>query len=77
MLTSRASSVRKAITKRATLTALSKTEKEILKYFKEESIGVECEPKCGNCQCGKCALGSKQMSLKDEKEYNKMLEKMI
>ena len=77
VLTSRASSVRKAITKRATLTALTKTDKEILKYFKEESIGVECEPKCGNCQCGKCALGSKQMSLKDEKEYNKMLEKMI
>ena len=37
------------------------TDKEILKFFKEESIGAECNPKCGGCQCGKCPLGTKQM----------------
>ena len=44
-------------------------EKKLLKCFHEESIGVECSPKCGNCQCRKCALGSKKMSLRDEREY--------
>ena len=43
--------------------------KDLLEYFKEESIGVECSPKCGNCICGKCALGSKKMSLANERKY--------
>ena len=55
----------------------SLTDNEILKYFKEESIGAECNPKCGSCQCGKCPLGSKPMSIKEEKEYNKFLENMF
>ena len=32
---------------------------------------MHCEPKCGGCQCGKCTVGSKQMSLKDEREYER------
>ena len=55
----------------------SLSDKEILKFFKEESIGAECNPKCGNCECGKCALGSKPMSIKDEKEYAKFRKNMF
>ena len=46
----------------------SKQEKEFLDLFKEEMIRAECSPRCGGCQCGHCATGSKQMSLKEEKE---------
>ena len=52
-----------------TVTNTSRVDQNLLDYFKEESIGVECNPQCGNCLCGKCALGTKQMSLKDERDY--------
>ena len=48
----------------------AKTDKEIFEFFKQENIGAECSPKCGNCRCGKCPPGGKQMSLKYEKDYN-------
>ena len=35
-----------------------------------ENIGVTCQPECGGCRCGKCHVGGKEMSLKDEREYN-------
>ena len=53
------------------------TDKEILKHFKEESIGAECSPRCGNCECGKCALGGKQMSLKEERDYKMFKDNMF
>ena len=53
------------------------TDKEILQFFKEESIGAECTPKCGNCECGRCPLGMKPMSLKDEKEYKRFRDNMF
>ena len=55
----------------------SLTDKEILKYFKEESIGAECNPKCGSCECGKCPLGSRLISLKEEREYQKFRKNMF
>ena len=60
----------RAVMKEISYTHTAKTDKEILDFFREENIGVECNPRCGNCQCGKCALGTKQMSLKDERDYN-------
>ena len=53
----------------ATYTTPAMSEKKLLDYFLEENIGVECRPRCGGCRCGKCATGAKQMSIKDEKEY--------
>ena len=41
----------------------------IEKFFEIEGLGVRCEPKCGSCKCGRCHPGGKDMSLKDEKEY--------
>ena len=35
-----------------------------------EGLGVECKPKCGGCKCGKCHLGCKNMTLKEEREYH-------
>ena len=66
----------RAIMKEVTHSHTAKTDREILDFFKEENIGAECSPKCGNCQCGKCALGGKQMSLKDERDYNLFLNHM-
>ena len=66
----------RAVLKEVTHTHTAKTDREILDFFKEESIGAECSPKCGNCLCGKCPLGGKQMSLKDEKDYNNFFEHM-
>jgi len=55
----------------------SLTDREILKHFKEESIGSECNPKCGNCECGRCPLGVKQISIKEEREYQKFRRNMF
>ena len=48
---------------------LCSASKDFLNYFKEESVGVDCNPRCGNCQCGSCAIGGKLKSLKEEREY--------
>ena len=53
------------------------TDQEILTMFREDKIGAECNPKCGGCQCGKCPLGSKTMSIKEEKEYKKFCQNMF
>ena len=37
-------------------------------FFTIESLGVECNPKCGSCRCGKCAIGGKNYTLKEERE---------
>ena len=38
-----------------------------------ESLGVQCEPKCGSCKCGNCPIGGKPYNLKEEREL-KMIE---
>ena len=60
-----------------TLITKTLTDREILKFFREESIGAETNPKCGSCECGKCALGTQQMSLKEEREYKKFRQNMF
>ena len=42
----------------------------IEEFFKVESLGVRCNPRCGGCQCGKCHPGGKDMTLKEEKELD-------
>ena len=61
----------KTAVKSATLISTAKSEKEFLDFFKQDNIGVECNPKCGGCRCGQCPVGSKPMSLKDEREYER------
>ena len=55
----------RATVRNAAQTNVSKSDREFLDFFKEESIGVECSPRCGGCRCGTCATGSKQMSIKN------------
>ena len=45
-------------------------------FFSVESLGVECQPRCGSCQCGTCALGSKNCTLKEQKELE-LIEKNL
>ena len=47
----------------------TRSDNLILDYFREENIGVDCVPRCGNCQCGHCAFGGKRMSLQNERKY--------
>ena len=61
----------RAAVKSATQVASARTEKDFLDFFKEDNIGVGCNPKCGGCRCGQCPVGAKPMSLKDEREYEK------
>ncbi len=49
------------------------TEIESLKgsldrFFDIESLGTSCEPKCGNCKCGKCPIGNKMYTIREERE---------
>ena len=37
-------------------------------FFDIEEMGVNCTPKCGGCKCGKCPLGGKNYSIKEERE---------
>lgn len=39
-------------------------------FFETESLGVDCSPKCGSCKCGKCPIGGKQFTLKEEREQH-------
>ena len=41
-----------------------------------ENIGVTCQPQCRGCSCGKCHIGGKDMSIKDEREY-RLIESKI
>ena len=46
-----------------------KTEGSLEQFQSIEGLGVSCTPKCGACRCGKCHPGGKDMTLKEEKEY--------
>ena len=37
-------------------------------FFDVEGLGVTCSPKCGSCRCGKCAIGEKDFTIKEERE---------
>ena len=39
-------------------------------FLEREELGTSSSPKCGSCKCGNCHPGGKQMSLKEENEYN-------
>lgn len=45
-------------------------------FFTIENLGVECTPRCGGCKCGKCPLGAKNYSLKEEKELQLIEENL-
>ena len=59
------------ITKTQEFTAETKStvaHREFLEWWKWDSIGAACEPKCGGCRCGNCQPGGKEMTLSEERE---------
>jgi len=50
------------------------TSKEVLEWWRWDSIGAACEPKCGGCRCGTCQPGGKEMTLVEERELEKIKE---
>lgn len=47
---------------------VSTSSRDFLEWWKWDSIGAACEPKCGGCRCGNCQPGGKEMSLAEERE---------
>ena len=37
-------------------------------FFQCEEMGVRCYPECGGCKCGKCPIGGKEFTIKEERE---------
>ncbi|XP_038055192.1 uncharacterized protein LOC119727399 [Patiria miniata] len=37
-------------------------------FIRLEGMGVDCNPRCCSCRCGKCPIGSKDFTLKEERE---------
>ena len=50
------------------------TNKEVLEWFKWDSIGAACDPQCGGCKCGRCPPGGKEMTLGEERDLEKIKE---
>ena len=67
----------RAVVKSVTAVSSASVERELLNFFEDDSIGVDANPKCGNCQCGQCIVGEKPMSLKMEKLYRECKENLI
>ena len=37
-------------------------------FYEAESLGITCNPRCGSCKCGECAIGGKQYTIQEERE---------
>lgn len=44
------------------------THRDFLEWWRWDSIGAACDPKCGGCRCGNCQPGGKEMTLAEERE---------
>lgn len=51
--------------------------KEFLEWWKWDSIGAACEPKCGGCRCGNCQPRGKEMTLSEERELEVIKKGLI
>ncbi len=44
------------------------TTRDFLEWWRWDSIGAACEPRCGGYRCGNCQPGGKEMTLAEESE---------
>ncbi|XP_065327919.1 uncharacterized protein LOC135933709 [Pelmatolapia mariae] len=51
-----------------TLSSTATSSRDFLKWWRWESIGAACQPRCGGCRCGNCRPGGKEMTLTEERE---------
>jgi hypothetical protein len=47
----------RAVVNSVTAVSSANVERELLHFFEDDSIGVDANPKCGNCQCCQCVIG--------------------
>lgn len=52
----------------------SSTYQDFLQWWRWDSMGAACEPKCGGCRCGNCQPGGKEMTLAEERELEVVRE---
>ncbi|KAF7643681.1 hypothetical protein LDENG_00235390 [Lucifuga dentata] len=52
----------------------STTKRDFLEWWRWDSIGAACDPKCGGCRCGNCQPGGKEMTLAEERELEAVRE---
>ena len=48
-------------------------DKILESFLDRESLGTQCYPKCGNCQCKKCPIGTNNYTIEEGREL-KMIE---
>ena len=44
-------------------------ERKVEDFFTIENMGIECNPRCGECRCGKCSFKD-QLSVREQREMN-------
>ena len=45
-------------------------------FLEGENLGISCKPRCGGCACGKCVVGSRDCTLKEEEELQQIEESL-
>lgn len=50
------------------ISSCAATTSSFIDWWKWESIGAGCVPRCGGCRCGNCQPGGKEMTLAEERE---------
>ena len=48
-------------------------DKILESFLDRESLGTQCKPRCGNCQCKKCQIGANNYAIEEGREL-KMIE---
>lgn len=56
----------------ATWASTSAVCRDFLEWWRWDSIGAACEPRCGGCRCGRCQPGGKEMTLSEERELEQV-----
>ncbi|KAL1021727.1 hypothetical protein UPYG_G00017220 [Umbra pygmaea] len=55
------------------LSSTTVTNKEVFEWFRWDSIGAACDPKCGSCRCSKVRIReAKEMTLGEERDLEKI-----
>lgn len=50
----------------------SATNRDFLDWWRWDSIGAACEPRCGVCRCGNWQPGGKEMTISEERELQQI-----
>lgn len=50
----------------------SAANQDFMDWWRWDSIGAACEPRCGGCRCGNCQPGGKEMTISEERELGQI-----